>query len=89
MYIHTYRSTQYWTRKQRGEYFPAYALDNHSLLAHMRSIKISPKYQAAPVKNVVLKTVLDLIRRQMQWFDGAILMMAILMAGVAIIVTRK
>lgn len=77
----------YWKRKYVGEFFSALSLDHGPLQAFLKTLKISPTYKAPPVKNEILKTVLDFIRNQSSFIEGSLILFGALSAGFAIIAT--
>lgn len=79
----------YWTRKIRGEYFPAFSLDNPSLLGYLRSMRISPNYKNKIIGNAPAKFVLDSLRALFGMLDGTALVIGALVAGIGIVVWQK
>lgn len=78
----------YWIRHKISEYFPAFSVDNVSLLAYLKSMKISPNYKEVQVENQVLKMILDFVRSKIHLLEGHFLILGVLAAGLVINVTK-
>lgn len=52
-------------------------------------MRISPNYKPKPVSNWLLKWWLDLVRKLAQQLGGTALVVTVMAAGVAIILTKK
>lgn len=79
----------YWMRQRVGEYFPAYSLDHGPLLAFLKNMKISPTYKSPPVRNEILKNILDFIRNKSFLVEGSLILFGVLSAGFALIATSS
>lgn len=79
----------YWYRSRLAEYHPAYSLDDAALHAYLKSLKIQINYKTKPVKNTILKEILDFLRTKLSKIEGSFLTLAVLAAGFAIIATGK
>ncbi|GAB0097838.1 hypothetical protein DMENIID0001_135130 [Sergentomyia squamirostris] len=79
----------YWTRQPVREYFPPYAVDDESLQAHLKALKIPLKYRIPPVTNAWLKDALAFVRKQVSLLEGSFFVFTFLATGFAIIATNR
>lgn len=79
---------QFWNRSYRSEYFPAFSIDNNTLIGYLRSMKISPNYKVTAVRNGLLQWILDIVRILSHLFEASVLVIGLLTAAVAILTTE-
>lgn len=81
-------SSQWWTRKRVGEYFPVFSRDHPPLLEYLVKMKIVQSKSTPKVTNTYLKLILDYLRLITSKIDASFLLWGIFTAGITIIMTR-
>lgn len=84
------QSSNYWTRSKLAEFLPPMSLQDTLLQANLKTMRIPLKSQIPKtLKNHVVKSVLDSIRKTVSLLEGSFLTFGILSTGFAIIATKK
>ncbi|XP_055691978.1 lipase maturation factor 2-like [Lutzomyia longipalpis] len=79
----------YWTRHSVGEFLPPCSVDDATLQARLKALKIPLKYNIPPVTNTILKDALLFIRNQTTLIEGSFFVFTFLALGFAIIATNR
>lgn len=80
----------YWVRQQFGEYFPPLALNDTTLHAQMKKLRIPLNgWNEKPVYNNIIKQILDLIRAQLNAIEGSFFIFSVTAAAFAILITSR
>uniref|UniRef100_A0A1B0GKY3 Lipase maturation factor 2 n=1 Tax=Lutzomyia longipalpis TaxID=7200 RepID=A0A1B0GKY3_LUTLO len=79
----------YWTRHSVGEFLPPCSVDDATLQARLKALKIPLKYNIPPVTNTLLKDALLFIRNQTTLIEGSFFVFTFLALGFAIIATNR
>ncbi|XP_039449626.1 lipase maturation factor 2-like [Culex pipiens pallens] len=82
-------STTFWTRERLNDYFPAYSLDDGFLETKLDDVGIPEEPIPSEALNLPVKLLLDAVRNFVAIFEGSFLVLGVLAAAIAMIVTQK
>ncbi|XP_058457418.1 lipase maturation factor 2-like isoform X2 [Malaya genurostris] len=82
-------STAYWTRNRISDYFPAFSINDGFLETKLRDVGVPQTVAPSQALNLPLKWLLSALRSFLCLFDGSFLVLGVLAAALAMIITQK